>query len=257
MIDLEKAENEFLKYIRKFDLENDNLKRKQLHSLRVMKVSNKIAKNLNLSDEEIQIATLIGLLHDIARFEQFTKYATFRDRDSIDHGDLAVEILKKDDYIKNYVDNETYIDIIYLAIKNHNKFKIENGCNPKQEMFCKIIRDADKVDIFYEASEIFYDDKEIQEINQSTIHEEIINKIYQKNLINRNEINEKGKLISVLIMLTFLFDINYKASFEIIQSENYINKIFERFHFEDAHTRNKMKEVQAFLNQYIEEKIKG
>ena len=127
----------------------------------------------------------------------------------------------------------------------------------KQEMFCKIIRDADKVDIFYEASEIFYDDKEIQEINQSTIHEEIINKIYQKNLINRNEINEKGKLISVLIMLTFLFDINYKASFEIIQSENYINKIFERFHFEDAHTRNKMKEVQAFLNQYIEEKIKG
>ena len=252
MIDLEKAENEFLKYIRKFDLENDNLKRKQLHSLRVMKVSNKIAKNLNLSDEEIQIATLIGLLHDIARFEQFTKYATFRDRDSIDHGDLAVEILKKDDYIKNYVDNETYIDIIYLAIKNHNKFKIENGCNPKQEMFCKIIRDSDKIDILYEGVYIFWNKKEEKE----NVENRKFSKYMEEEFIKQKQIkrlsNIKNDTIDGLFMLlSYVYDINFKETLQMIKKENYINKILSRFNFKDEIIKEQVNKFRDILNKYV------
>ena len=40
---------------------------------------------------------LIGLLHDIGRFEQVKVYDTFSDIDSIDHADYGVEILG--DYI--------------------------------------------------------------------------------------------------------------------------------------------------------------
>ena len=58
-------------------------------------------------------------------------------------------------------------------------------------------------------------------------------------------------------MLAFLFDINYKTSFEMIYRENYINKIFQKFDFKDEHMKQKMKDIQVFLNQYIEEKIKG
>ena len=257
MIDLDKAEKEFIKYSEKFNLQDSLLKRKQLHSLRVRDLSRQIAQKMKLSDEEIQIATLIGLLHDIARFEQFTKYGTFRDRESIDHGDLGIEILKKDDYIKTYIEDETYKDIIYVAIKNHNKYKIEEGLNPKQEMFCKMIRDADKIDIFYEATAIFYTPEEIQEMNQSIINDDIIAQMHEKKIINKNELKEKGKLTKVLVMLAFLFDINYNSSFEIIYHENYINKIFQRFDFEDKNTKNKMREVQEFLNQYIKEKKKG
>ncbi len=257
MIDLDKAEKEFIKYSEKFNLEDSHLKRKQLHSLRVRDLSNQIAQKMKLSDEEIQIATLIGLLHDIARFEQFTQYGTFRDRESIDHGDLGVGILKKDDYIKTYIEDEKYKDIIYVAIKNHNKYKIEEGLNPKQEMFCKIIRDADKLDIFYEAIDIFYKEKEIEEINQSIVNNKVLSKIYEKKTINRNEFTERGKLIEVLVMLAFLFDMNYSASFEIIYKQKYINRIFQRFHFENEETKHKMQQIQEFLNQYVEEKIKG
>ncbi len=257
MVDLERAKNEFITYSQKYDLENTRLKIKQLHSLRVMEVSNKIAKGIELNEEEINIATLIGLLHDIARFEQFTQYGTFRDRESIDHGDFGVEILKKDDYIYKYIMDNKYIDIIYLAIKNHNKYQIENGLNPKQEMFCKIIRDADKIDILYETVNIFYKENEIEEINHSIVDDEILSKIYEKKTINRNDFKKRGKLISVLVMLAFLFDINYKTSFEMIYQENYINKIFQKFDFKDEHMKQKMKEIQVFLNQYIEEKIKG
>ena len=35
----------------------------------VLSLSTEIAKSLNLSDEEVDLASLIGLLHDIGRFE--------------------------------------------------------------------------------------------------------------------------------------------------------------------------------------------
>ena len=255
MIDINKAKEKFIQYIEQYDLENRHLKRKQLHSYRVMEISKQIAQQLHLKDEKIQLATLIGLLHDIARFEQFTKYGTFRDRESIDHGDLGVEILMRDNYIKEYIDNEADIKTICVAIKNHNKYKIEKGVNPLQETFCKIIRDADKLDIFYEATGIFYTKQEVEEINQSIISQEMISKIYEKKTINRNEIKEKGPLIKILVLLALIFDIQYQISYQIIYKEDYINKIFERFHFEDEYTRNEMQKIQAFLNQYMKEKI--
>ena len=66
-IDMEKAKEEFIKYTGKFNLQDENIDRKQQHSLRVMKISNQLAKELELNEEQIQLATLIGLLHDIGR----------------------------------------------------------------------------------------------------------------------------------------------------------------------------------------------
>ena len=130
-MNLEKSIEEFIKYTEEYDLNNENIERKQKHSIRVMKISKKIAEKLNLTQEEIDIATLIGLLHDIARFEQYTKYHTFKDIDSIDHGDLGVEILNRD--IRKYIETDKYDEIIKLAVKNHNKYKIQQGLNSKQE----------------------------------------------------------------------------------------------------------------------------
>ena len=69
----------------------------------------------------------MGLLHDIARFEQYTRFQTFSDLKSIDHGDYGVEILKQNNYIRKFIDTDEYDNIIFKAIKNHNIFKIEDG----------------------------------------------------------------------------------------------------------------------------------
>ena len=39
-INLDKAQKEFLKYTEQFNLKNENIKGKQLHSIRVMELSN-------------------------------------------------------------------------------------------------------------------------------------------------------------------------------------------------------------------------
>ena len=184
IVNLEKAKTEFLKYTENYDLTNENIRRKQGHSIRVMNISKQIAVELNLSDDQIQIAALIGLLHDIARFEQYTQYQTYNDNRSFDHGDYGVEILNKD--MRKYIKTDKYDKLIKIAIKNHNKFEIEEGLNEEESLFAKIIRDADKIDILYEAVSMFWNGEE-KDINNTEISSKVMEKIEERELIKRDK----------------------------------------------------------------------
>ena len=247
-INIEKAQEEFIKYTKKYDLENEHIKRKQEHSIRVMKISKQIAEGLKLSQEEVEVATLIGLLHDIARFEQYARYATFEDLESIDHGDYGVQILEND--IRKYIETDKYDKIIKLAVKNHNKYKIEDGLTEKEELFAKIIRDADKIDIFYESVDMFWKGKE-EEVNNSKISQSILEQFENNTQIKR----EKGKIIEnleeIVSVIAFIFDINFKASFDILKKEDYINKILNRYEIKDEHSRNAIEKIRKIANLYI------
>ena len=250
-MDLKKAEKEFIKYTEKYDLKEPNIERKQKHSIRVMKISSQIARKLKLPQEKIDIASLIGLLHDIAKFEQYTKYHTFRDKDSIDHGDLGVEILNKD--IRKYIETDKYDEIIKLAVKNHNKYKIQEGLTQEQELFVKIIRDADKIDIFYESAEIFWNQKE-NVVEESNITPKVLEKFENQIQVKRED--KKTPIDDVISVMAFIFDINFKESFEILKKENYINKTLNRYKMNDSKTQNELENIRKIANMYIEQKIK-
>ena len=251
MINLEKAKQEFIKYTENYDLKNEHIERKQLHSLRVMGISRQIAEGLELSQEEIDLATLIGLLHDIARFEQYTQYHTYKDMLSIDHGNFGAKILEKD--ISKYIESNKYDNIIIKAVKNHNKFKIEEDLTPKEELFAKIIRDADKIDIFYESVEMFWKGTE-KEVENSKISEDVIQQINNFSQTKRKK--EETPIDNIMRVIAFIFDMNFKASFEILKKEDYINKIINRYNLKDEYTKQKVEEIRIMANKYINEKIK-
>ena len=73
MIDREKALKTFNIYVSKYNTEDEKIKLNIEHIQRVAKNENDIAENLNLSKEDIDLAWLIGLLHDIGRFEQVSR----------------------------------------------------------------------------------------------------------------------------------------------------------------------------------------
>lgn len=253
LINIKNAKEEFLKYTKLFDLSNSNINRKQGHSLRVMEISKKIAESLNITKEEVKLATLIGLLHDIARFKQYEEYKTFHDYESFDHGDKGVEILKENNFIRKFIKENKYDEIIYKAIKNHNKFKIEDGLNEKELMFSKIIRDADKIDIIYEATCIFYVGEE-KEIEDSYVSDKVFEQITKEELVKRNKelkIDGVNKIISVI---AFVYDIYYSESFSILYKNNYINKIIDRFEYKNYETKIKMNELKNKVNTYINNK---
>ena len=247
---LEKAKKEFIKYTENYDLTNDRIKGKQTHSLRVMEISKQIAERLGLSQEDVELATLIGLLHDIARFEQYTRYNTFRDLESIDHGDLGAEILQKD--IRKYIETDQYDDIIIKAVKNHNKYKIEAGLTAKEELFSKIVRDVDKIDIFYESVVMFWKGKE-EQVEESIISKDTTEQF--ENLLQIKKQRNESVIDNVIRVIAFIFDMNFKPSFQILKEEDYINKILNRYDFKDGYTKQKVEEIRRIANEYVRNKI--
>ena len=253
-MNLEKAKKEFENYVQQYNLENKKIERKFGHSFRVMENAGNIADSLNLSNEEIELSKLIGLLHDIGRFEQERIYKTFKDHESIDHGDLGVEILKKENYIRKYIEEDIYDNIILKAIKNHNKLYIEDELTKQELLFSKIVRDADKLDIFYEGVEIFWTNKEeIEKVNNSKLSEKVIETFNNNILIDRKDIITTAD--GILNFISFMFDINFKYDFEVLKKENYINKILDKFQFKDVITSNQMENARRIANEYIEKHI--
>lgn len=257
MIELNESKKEFINYTSKFNLKDDGIKRKIGHSLRVMEISTKIAKSLNLSEEKVEIATLIGLLHDIGRFEQKTQFNTFYDAISVDHGDLGVQILKENDYLRKYIETDKYDEIILTAIKNHNKYEIRpEVVNDDELLFSKIIRDADKIDILYETFEIFWKNHE-DEVENSMISQEIEKSFEEMQQLKRTANNvDSSPIDKVCAKIAFIFDINFVKSFEIINREDYINRIIDRFDFKNIETKEKIEKIRKIANDFVEEKIK-
>lgn len=249
-MDIIKSIDEFKKYAQNYNMELDGIKKKYEHSFRVMNISTEIAKSLNLNDEQIKLATLIGLLHDIARFEEYTRFDKFSLKNRFDHGDYAIKILKENNFIRKFIEENSYDEIIFTAIQNHNKFMIEEGLDDEKILFCKIIRDADKVDIFYEGSEFFWrSEEEIKTIENSSILDSYFESFISQKPIFRVE--KQSILDELVACMGFVFDINYKYSFSVLKDKDYINKILTRFNFKNEDTIKKIDEIRNVANKFI------
>lgn len=211
MINTQHCKELFDEFIGGYDIKDDRIKLKYDHTFRVVNFCEAIASSLNLSSEDIELAKLIGLLHDVGRFEQIKRYDTFQDLVSADHALLGTEILNKDNLITQFIDNEDK-QLVLTAIFNHNKLDILTGLYERGKRFCNIIRDADKLDIL-----VMYSEKIISiKPNAGVINKEVMN-----NLINKEQVmigNTKSKIDLYLCGVGFVFDLNYKYSI------NYINK---------------------------------
>lgn len=236
---------EFDEYIKDYDMNNYDIAYKYHHSYRVQKLSDEIAKRLKLNEEDIYLANTIGLLHDIGRFEQIKKYNTYRDSKSIDHATYGSVVLFKENLIDKFNIPTKYYDIIDKAIRNHNKLEIEAGLNERELLHTKIIRDADKIDIFNALTDLkaYNRTKDLKEI--SPIVEQ---GFYNKKPINIKDV--KTNADKLLITLAFIYDINYKESLDIIKEHDYINKLYNQIE-----NKEEYKEYFDFINNYIEERM--
>ena len=156
-----KATAAFDAYVSNYDPDNPLIHLKVIHSYKVAEIAERIARSLN-NEELVDFAWLLGLLHDIGRFEQARRYNTFVDSQSVDHAELGADILFKEDLIDRFP-TETLPDgwrqTAETAIRQHNKLAIAEGLDERTKIFSEILRDADKVDIFRVLSEIPYADR--------------------------------------------------------------------------------------------------
>ena len=252
MINIQQARKAFEVHTKNLTTQGSRIQTKKEHMYRVSIISQQIATQLNLNQEQIKLAELIGLLHDIGRFEQY-KIGT--ESSKFDHGLAGVEILKKDNNIRKYIQEEQYDEIIYKAIYEHNKYGLSKDITKEQELFCKIIKDADKIDLIYEAVYVYWQDQERKElVEQGKLSEKMLEDFYNHKLADsKNRISETDQ---ILRFSSFIFDINFPYSFKIIKESNNVSKMIDKFDYKISETKEKMKEVKKIAEEYIQEKAK-
>lgn len=102
------AKQVFNDYVKKFDREDGSILLKITHTYHVVDLSEYIAKEQGLDEENVALAKLIALLHDIGRFKQVTLLRNFSDK-GFDHADYGVKILFAENLIKDIPDNGSVI----------------------------------------------------------------------------------------------------------------------------------------------------
>lgn len=256
MIDIKKAENAFKEYLRDYDMEDDKVKLKVVHTYGVVKIADYLSKKLNLDEENTQLAKLIALLHDIGRFEQ-TKFSKDiydkADKMFFDHGEYGKKILFEENLIRKFVEDNKYDSIICKAILNHNKLEIESGLNELELLHCKIIRDADKVDNFRvkltESFKVLLGTDDTEKIFNDTISDKVYNDFMNKRLIITSD--NKTCLDRWCSYIAFIFDMNFDESIIYLKENDLVNKCFNRIEYKNPKTLNQIDSMKKLADDYI------
>ena len=161
-IDRTRAEDAFAAYVAAYDASNPRISLKVDHTLRVAALCDRIARSIGLPADDVDLAWLCGLLHDIGRFEQVRRWDTFSDAASVSHALLGVRVLFGPDaepqlarpgdegrigLVREFVTDGSEDDLIRTAVATHSDYRLPQGLPQRTRTFCDVVRDADKVDI--------------------------------------------------------------------------------------------------------------
>lgn len=256
MIDLTEAKKTFKEYTSNFRVADQKVDIKIIHTMGVVKVAGYIAREMNLSKEDILLAELIGLLHDIGRFEQAVRFNNYNDYETVDHAEFGADLLFKEGLIKKFIDDRQYDKIIEKAIRNHNKFEIEEGLSDRELMHAKIIRDADKTDNF-EVKQ--YQDfisllgKTEREAEKDLITDKVWNEFLNKTTIISS--HRTTSMDCWLSYIAWVFDYNYVPGLKYLKENDCVNKVIDRLDYQEKDTKEKMEYARKIINEYIDMRL--
>lgn len=256
MIDCDRALKAFSDYVKNYDVNNGKVRLKIVHTMHVADLAEMIASQLNLSREDIQLARLIGILHDIGRFEQLRRYNDFRDYLTVDHASLGVEVLKENQFIRSFIEEDTYDELIYQAIENHNKYAIADGLDAHTLLHARIIRDADKTDIFRVRIEDPLEDAlpfTTEQLENSGVSDKVEDIFYQEKCVPSNTREQPAD--SLLSGAALLFDYNFKPGLRYVREHHYVERMMERFPLKKKESAERIHRAEVFALNYIDKRL--
>lgn len=270
--------NAFAEYVRNYDPSDEKIKLKIDHTYRVAGLCQRIAESLGLSEPDVDIAWLLGMLHDIGRFEQIRRFGTFNDVQSVDHAEFGADLLFKEGLIRKFAEgyyeecelarsgNEEAEQIIKnnehhnkdtglleLAIRQHNKYRVKEDLTERQRMFCDILRDADKVDIFKVNAdipmEIIYD-VTTEELKSGVISKEVLESFYKRETVLKSV--RKSAVDHIVGHISLLFELVYKESYRQAKEQGYVYKLLD-FKSDVPEVNAEFDDMRKYVDEFLME----
>lgn len=254
-MDFEQAKQAFEAYLDGYDRADEKIQLKIVHTYGVVDCCEEIARRMGLSEEDLMIAKLIGLLHDIGRFEQLKRYNSF-EPGTMNHAKYGARILFEEGMIREFVGEDTWDDIICTSIDRHSDFAIEGVEDARTLMHAQIIRDADKLDnCRVKLEEKIETMLEIspEETGACAISDEVWQYCLDKKSILASV--RKTPMDYWVSYVAYFYDIYFKETMQIILERDYISRIVYRIPYSNKETADKMKTLEKMLRAYAEEMI--
>ncbi|CCK82079.1 HD domain-containing protein [Desulfobacula toluolica] len=202
---------------------------KEVHTLRVCANILRLGRSLNLTQDELKIVEISALFHDIGRFKQYRDYATFNDKKSVNHAKLGIRELSVHKILKDLSTEEKRY--IVTAIAWHNAYQLPDIQNKKQLLFIKLLRDADKLDIWKVVID-YYSKKIKQGTDAIFLNFPDKGQAYSEKIINALN---NGQLVQTchlscltdlkLLQISWVYDLNFNESYKLLRQSRFIEKI--------------------------------
>lgn len=266
MINRDNVIAEFKRYSGQYDTSQLKIKLKVEHTYRVASLCDRISDFLNLSKEDKDLAWLIGMLHDIARFEQVRIYDSYNDAATVDHAEFGADLLfggklnpKSElmifDYVKENELEESDFTLIEKAIRNHSKYRVDDGLSEREILFCNIIRDADKVDIIKANTDFplweIYNVSE-EELRRSPITKEVYDAFCEGHAVLRSL--KKTPADNIIGHLSLCYELVFKESLVALKEYGYLEQFLE-YKSDNPETQALLDEAKKMIFSYIDSRI--
>jgi len=244
----------FEEYVHRFDSNDavfqENFDLKTEHTRRVCEVIRDIGKSLYLSPEDLCLAEASALLHDIGRFEQYKRYRTFADYKSEDHAALGVRVIRENRILDNL--DPVSAKILIRAVGCHNNAWLPDRESTRSLLFLKLLRDADKVDIWRIVTEYYQSSGnnrnrtiELDLPDIDYVSPPVYSALMSDRLVQMTDLKTLQDF--KLLQIGWIYDVNFPRTFQIVRENGYLETIRDALHQESSRIKEIYERARAHL----------
>jgi hypothetical protein len=251
--DLDYFKDWFNKYVALYyELQGDGLKPillKEQHTKRTCKEIVFLGRESGLSDEDLLLAETAALFHDIGRFPQWKNYSTFVDSVSADHALLGLEVISQHEIFMGLTAEER--EVVQIAIRHHNVRKLPLHLSNRQDRFSRLLRDADKLDIWNVVITQLEGQSNLLETLEGIIpsndsfNHEIVTELMEGKVPDFSSVRSRYDMI--LLRLGWVFDLNLAMSCHQVLERRYVEQLCKHLP-----RRRPLQEVEESLISYLQ-----
>ena len=255
---LEKFRSWFLDYVGDFygddEFANAHYEMKEKHSLRVCTEMQLLSRNLGLVENLQRIAEAIALFHDLGRFKQFAKYRTFNDNKTASHCVLGLEVLRDTNVLSEVEPYEK--QLIEKVVEYHGLKELPGNLDGDCLLFARLIRDADKLDVYYVVVNYYKQYRENPEEfmlemefpNSQGYTREVVEAVLDGRCVDYSELRNWNDM--KLLQLGWVYDVNFGVTLREIKKRNFLKMIVD-FMSPDEH----IDAIKNKIFQYVDSRI--
>lgn len=251
-VDRQKALNAFREYTTHYDVSDEKVKLKIDHTYRVCGLCQQIATQSGFDENEIELAWLTGLLHDVGRFEQLKRYGTFIDAQSIDHAEFGADILFQEGKIRDYVEDTSEDELLEKTVRCHSAYRVPTNYTTREKKFADLLRDADKIDIL--KVNIIVPFEEIYnvttyDLKHCKVTEEVMQAFFEEHAVLRSL--KKTPVDHLVGHISLVYELVYPISRKLVYEQGYLNKLMD-FQSELSETNAQFAKIREKMAAYMD-----